>query len=298
MNNKISIIIVNYNAGDILAKCVTSIFNSELDVDVIVVDNASTDESLNLFTSKYADELNLHILRNSSNLGFAKACNIGEHVATGHYLLFLNPDCILERNALKVMLQCIESNSDIGMVGGLLLNPDGSEQIGGRRAIPTPWRSFVRAFRLSNLQKRYPRLFSDFLLNEQPLPDNPISVEAISGACMMVSRTALEDVGLLDESYFMHCEDFDWCMRFRQKGWKIFFVPDARIVHHKGTSSRARPIFVEWHKHKGMIRFYRKFFRHQYPGILMWFVAAGIWLRFGILVIYHGSKRILKGVPQ
>jgi len=101
------------------------------------------------------------------------------------------------------------------------------------------------------------------------LPDGAIEVEAISGACVLVKREVMEDVGLWDEGYFLHCEDMDWCMRFRQKGWKILFVPDARISHALGACSQSRRVLVEWHKHKGMLRFYRKFFRHQYPGDLL-----------------------------
>jgi GT2 family glycosyltransferase len=107
-----------------------------------------------------------------------------------------------------------------------------------------------------------------------------------------VRREAIEDVGLWDEGYFLHCEDFDWCMRFRQKGWKILFAPDAPVMHHKGVCSRSRPIFVEWHKHKGMMRFYRKFFQRQYPGVLMWLVALGIWLRFAAVAAYYSTRRI------
>jgi GT2 family glycosyltransferase len=113
-----------------------------------------------------------------------------------------------------------------------------------------------------------------------PLPTKPVSVEAISGAFMLVRRSALEAVGPMDDGYFLHCEDIDWCMRFRAIGLKILFVPYISIIHWKGFSSTARPIRVELHKHRGMIRFYYKFFRHQYPGILMYIVVVAVWLRF------------------
>jgi len=173
-----------------------------------------------------------------------------------------------------------------------LINSDGTEQGGGRRAVPTPWRSFVRAFGLSRFAHRWPKLFFDFHLHKQPLPDGPIEVEAISGACMLIKGEVLAKVGTWDEKYFLHCEDLDWCMRFRQAGWKVLFVPSAKITHALGICSKGRPIFVEWHKHKGMMRFYRKFFKHQYPGILMWLVALGIWLRFSLVVAYYTTKRI------
>ena len=103
-----------------------------------------------------------------------------------------------------------------------------------------------------------------------------------------------EDVGPLDDGYFMHCEDLDWCMRFRQKGRQILFVPTAKVVHFLGVCSKSRPIFVEWHKHKGMMRFYRKFFRHQYPGILMWLVGLGVWLRFGLIATYYSGRHVAR----
>ena len=158
--------------------------------------------------------------------------------------------------------------------------------------MPTPWRSLVRAFGLYRFADRWPSLFFDFYLHNQPLPDAPVEVEAISGALMLIRREALKDVGPLDEGYFMHCEDLDWCMRFRQRGWKIMFVPDARVIHHQGTCSRTKPVFVEWHKHKGMMRFYNKFFRHHYPGILLWIIGFGVWLRFGAMAIYHSIRYI------
>lgn len=283
---KVSAIIVNYNAGTILNETVNLLLDSAPVAQVIVVDNGSTDHSMEAIERMALSRSDLICICNNRNLGFARACNIGV-VAAGEndYLLFLNPDCLPAQDALEKLLIGMKSSQQTGMAGPLVLNPDGTEQPGGRRAVPTPWRSFVRAFGLFSFRQRYPRLFSDFLLHQQPLPVDPVEVEAISGSCMLVNRAALKDVGLLDEGYFLHCEDLDWCMRFRQRGWKIMFVPDAQVVHHKGTCSKAHPIFVEWHKHKGMMRFYGKFFRHQYPGILMWIVAVGVWLRFGAMAV-------------
>jgi hypothetical protein len=184
----------------------------------------------------------------------------------------------------------------VGMAGGFLTNLDGTEQAGSRRAVPTPWRSFVRAFGLARFANRWPRLFFDFHLHNQPLPVQAIEVEAISGACMMVKREAMQDVGEWDEGYFLHCEDLDWCMRFLQKGWKILFVPSAQITHALGVCGSSRPVFVEWHKHKGMIRFYHKFFRHQYPGVLMGLVTVGVWLRFSFVAAYYTGQRAVRAM--
>ena len=289
MSVVISTIIVNYNTGEFLRSCVDSLLNCPLETEVIVVDNASTDHSLDAL----AGLPNVQIIKNATNVGFATACNVGIRVASAPFLLFLNPDCFFKPDTLIRLLEAMRFEERVGMGGGLLVNPDGTEQAGGRRAIPTPWRSFVRAFGLARFADRWPRLFFDFHLHKQPLPNHNIEVEAISGACMMVRREAIQDVGEWDERYFLHCEDLDWCMRFRQKGWKILFVPSARVTHALGVSSRSRPIFVEWHKHKGMIRFYRKFFRRQYPGVLMGLVALGVWLRFGLVAGYYTVKRMI-----
>jgi len=291
----VHVVIVNFNAGSALAKAVTSVLDVSRVGRVIVIDNASEDMSMETLHAVTAHEPRLVCVQNKFNLGFARACNMGVQAAAADYLLFLNPDCDVQAGALEKLIDSIEKNERVGMAGPLLLNTDGTEQAGGRRMVPTPWRSFVRAFGLSKYRDRYPKLFTDFQLHQEPLPDGPIEVEAISGSCMMVRRDAMLDVGLLDEGYFLHCEDLDWCMRFRQQGWGILFVPDARVTHSQGTCGKDRPLFVEWHKHKGMMRFYRKFFHHQYPGALLWIVGAGVWLRFAAIVLHNSVQWLVDG---
>lgn len=247
-----------------------------------------------MLAMQFAAEPRLVMYRTGQNLGFAAGCNLGIGLATQPYLLFLNPDCLLGAGSVRRMVDVLGSDAHVGMVGGFLTNLDGTEQGGGRRAVPTPWRSFVRAFGLARLSNRWPRLFCDFHLHKQPLPAAPIDVEAISGALMLVRKAVIDDVGPWDEAYFLHCEDLDWCMRFRQRGWRILFVPDAPVVHHHGYCSRSRPFFVEWNKHKGMVRFYRKFFRHQYPGGVMWLVVGGVWFRFGLVSAYHAARLVTR----
>ena len=283
---KLSVIIVNYNAGSFLLDTVNTVLDLGTAAKVIIVDNGSTDHSMDKLDHLAVSQPLLTCIHNKTNVGFAKACNMGiSFTGENDDLLFLNPDCVMKPDALDKMLTCLRSDPQTAMVGPLLMNHNGTEQAGGRRSIPTPWRSFVRVFGLSKLSERYPKLFSDFLLHQQPVPEDIVEVEAISGSCMLVRRAAIRDIGVLDEGYFMHCEDLDWCMRFRRAKWKIMFVPNARVLHYKGACSKRYPLFVEWHKHKGMMRFYRKFFRHQYPGILMWIVALGVWLRFGAIAV-------------
>lgn len=277
---QVSIVIVNYNSGPLLSKCVESCVDQAK--QIIVIDNASSDDSLSAINNRPS----IQLLQNKENVGFATACNQGLALANTDHLLFLNPDCIAMPGAIEALMHAFQSSGNIGMTGGLITNPDGTEQAGCRRSVPTPWRSFVRAFKLAKLSKRYPRIFDDFIANKSPHHNEIQEVEAISGACMLVSRRSIQDVGPLDSRYFMHCEDLDWCMRYRMKNWKIIFAPKAVFVHHKGACSKKRPFFVEYHKHKGMLLFYRKFFRHQYPGILMWIVSLGVAIRFALVASY------------
>ena len=285
------VVIVNYNAGELLTDCVSSVLRADA-TRVIVVDNGSMDGSLE-YLERVIPSKKLSLLRNNQNLGFAFACNIGARASSASRLLFLNPDSVLTESGLARMIEVLDSSQTRGMVGGLLCNPDGSEQAGGRRSFPTHRRACRRAFVRSRPPRFFPAVFSDFLQHAEPLPAQPAVVEAISGACMLVKRAAMNDVGLWDEGYFLHCEDLDWCMRFAQRGWKVMFVPKAKVVHVRGACGRNRPLFVEWHKHHGMLRFYRKFYHHQYPGLLWGLVVVGVWMRFIVVASYHGIRYAL-----
>ena len=274
----VTVVIVNHNVGPVLVDCLASAL--EQASEVVLVDNASFPDRFEPLIARFKSHPHLHVIRSAENRGFAAGCNLGAELSTQPLVMFLNPDCVIGPGALAGLCAALQSHPQAGMAGGLLTYADGIEQGGGRRAVPTPWRSFVRAFGLSRLSRQWPTLFDDFHLHRQPLPPEPITVEAISGACMLVKRDAIDDFGLMDEGYFLHCEDLDLCMRARAHGWQILFVPDAPIVHLKGGCSQERPVFVEWHKHRGMVRFYRKHFRHEYPIGLMELVTLGVWLRF------------------
>ena len=291
-----AVIIVNYNAGRLLQDCVRSAL-AEAAASVIVVDNASQDGSMAALTAAITDE-RLHTCCNERNLGFAAACNMGGQASSARHLLFLNPDSVLVPGSLQTLTQVLDGNPQIGMVGARLCNPDGTEQAGGRRNFPRPRQAFIKAFGISRLARFFPALCADFQLHNAPLPDGPTPVEAISGACMLVKREAIADVGWWDEGYFLHCEDLDWCMRFQRKGWQVVFVPDATVIHDKSACSHSRPFFVNWHKHHGMVRFYRKFFRQQYSTVLWWLVVVGVWLRFGLICLMHALRWPLQAMRR
>lgn len=287
----VSVIIVNYNGGPLLAGCVRSVLSSSVPVEVIVSDNASTDNSLIELRLHSGNDKRLTILENPSNLGFASANNRALPYAQGDFILFLNPDCILRPDTIEKMVNLLMDDPEIGMAGCLIRNTDGSEQPGCRRYIPTPWRTFVQITGLYRLQKRDQR-FRSYLHVGQPLPEKAEIIEAISGAFMLIRRRALEAVGPMDEGYFMHFEDLDWCLRFRRGGFKVVFEPRVEIIHIGGVCTASRPIGVEYQKHLGMARFYRKFYRHRNNLLLYLVLMPGILARFLVRVFLHLIARL------
>ena len=290
--SQVTVVIVNYNAGEALAACLKSVILQSR--EVVLVDNASEPAAFESVVAEFAENPSLKIIRSPVNAGFAVACNKGAAASTAPYILFLNPDCVALPGVLEKMTHVLCANPRTGMVGALLLNPDGTEQGGGRRSIPTPWKSFVRAFGLWRFLRRH-----DFHMESTVPPILPVEVDAISGACMIVRRVAFEEVGGFDEGFFLHCEDLDLCVEFKKHGWGVFFSPEAIVLHGKGVCSRARPVFVEWHKHWGMLRFYKKHFRSQYPAILQALVVAAVGMRFFLVVarLSMKPKTFLKMTP-
>ncbi|MCG6897926.1 MAG: glycosyltransferase family 2 protein [Thiocapsa sp.] len=292
----LSVIVVNFNAGDLLTDCVSAVLASDVPLEVIVVDNGSADGSLESLRARCGPDPRLTILENGANLGFAKANNRALPLARADRLLLLNPDCIIGADTLSQMLAFMDGRPDVGMAGCVVRNPDGSEQVASRRSIPDPWIALKRISRVDRLLpdgggRRLDR-------HHEPLPDKPVEVDAISGSFMLVSRRALDEVGPLDEGYFLHCEDLDWFVRFRQAGWTIALVPDVSVVHHKGACSRRHPFMVERHKHRGMERFYRKFQYRQYPRVFSWLVILGIRAHFWGRVLSDRLGRIAgRGEP-
>lgn len=276
---RISAVIVNYNAGSYLARAVASL-SAQADAplgEILVIDNGSSDGSLT--EAAALDEPRLRIIELSENLGFARGCNVGVQAATGEILLFLNPDAELQSGALAALMTALAARPDAAMAGPLLLNPDGSEQRGGRREIPSPWQIFCYILRLPRLMPNHPR-FRNFNHHGQPLPDVPMPTQAISGSCMLLRRSTIDRIGLMDPGYFMHFEDLEWCLRAQRASMTVLFVPSARVIHHRGVSSRRAPLMVAWHKHRSLVRFLRRNFTGYYPSSFMAILRFMVSLRF------------------
>lgn len=271
----LSVVIVSWNVRDDLRECLQSLLHTEappLDMEVIVVDNASTDGTAEMVRREFQ---RVQLLVNDRNLGYTRANNIGIRLSRGKYILLLNPDTVVHKGALQALIACAEAHPEAGIIGAKLLNPDGSVQRSAR-SFPDIGAGLFRNTPLGRLFPQNPfvrrYLLADFGY------DAVREVDWVSGAAMLVRREVFERIGLLDERFWAYCEDVDLCWRAWQAGFKVLFCPDAVIVHKVGRSSDRRlvPSLIE--HHKSMWRFYLKNYRQRYLPLLP-LIAVGMLLR-------------------
>ncbi|CAM3002736.1 glycosyltransferase family 2 protein [Legionella worsleiensis] len=282
VNYSVTVVIVNYNSGEMLVNCINQVLTSTVPTQIIVSDNASSDNSLSLVETAFKDRPEVMIHRNNANRGFSAGNNAVYEFITTPYILYLNPDCFIEKDTLEQLIHTMKQFPKAGMVGCLVTNPDGTEQAGCRGLTPTPSRVFNQLFHLAKLFPDNPK-FSGYILSNKPLPDEPVAVELISGSCMFVRKEAIEEVGLLDDQYFLYCEDYDWFYRFIAGQWNIIFNPKIKVMHIKSFSTRQIPLKVLGYKARGMWRYHNKFFKKNSSWLTNGLVKIGIISRFLIL---------------
>ncbi|OQA45471.1 MAG: N-acetylglucosaminyl-diphospho-decaprenol L-rhamnosyltransferase [Chloroflexi bacterium ADurb.Bin325] len=259
----LSIVIVNWNTRDLLASCLESIrgsgfqfsasgqqsSTSDLRSEIIVVDNASSDGSTTLVRERFPG---VQLIENAANVGFARANNQAIALAQGRYVLLLNSDTVVHPGALAALVGFMDAHPAAGACGPRLLNADGTLQPAAHPML-TPGREL---WRLLFLERLYPR--ATYPMHRWDTV-TPRRVEVIKGACLLLRRAALDQIGLLDESYFMYTEEVDLCYRLAEAGWELWYVPIAEIVHFGGSSTRQahEDMYVQLYRSK--IQFYRKF---------------------------------------
>ncbi len=228
----LAILLLSWNTANLLADCLRSIPAGAVGLDyaIIVVDNASTDGSPDMVARDFAD---VQLIRSPENLGFARGNNLGIRAADPGtpYLLLLNSDTLVKPGALTALVRFMDAHPEAGAVGPRLLRPDGTPQPYAFGGDPT-----LRYL----LRRGLKRLLFHRYLHDWAT-DETLAVDWVSGACMLVRRAAIEQVGLLDENMFMYFEDNDWCLRMRQAGWKVYYYPQAEIVHLGGQSLKKNP---------------------------------------------------------
>jgi N-acetylglucosaminyl-diphospho-decaprenol L-rhamnosyltransferase len=247
----ISIIIVNWNTPELLALCLNVIQATMKDLcyDIWVVDNGSTDRSVEIIRSQFP---HVNLIENQRNLGFAGANNRAMSACRGRYMLLLNSDAFVTPGAVKTLFELAEREPKVALVGGQLLNLDGTFQA-GYTEFPTLWREFMI---LSTLGRR---LFGQAYPSQHLPPGRgPSRVDYVEGACLLVRRSAWQAVGGLDEGYFMYAEEVDWCYRMHAAGWQVWYQPAARIFHVGSASSRGRNTQREVDLYASRVRFFYK----------------------------------------
>lgn len=254
---KLSIVIVNYNVAYFLEQCLNSVFTSnvDFDIEVFVVDNNSVDNSLSIVYDKFPQ---VKLIANKKNLGFSKANNQAIRVATGEYILLLNPDTLLETNTLKLCIDFMDSHLDAGGLGVKMVDGKGNFLPESKRGLPTPQAAFYKIFGLSSIFPRSKR-FSAYHLGNLDR-DEIHEIDVLSGAFMLMRKKTLDTVGLLDEDFFMYGEDIDLSYRILKGGYKNYYFPKTRIIHYKGESTKKDSINYVFVFYKAMIIFARKHF--------------------------------------
>jgi N-acetylglucosaminyl-diphospho-decaprenol L-rhamnosyltransferase len=278
----LSIIILNWNTRDLLAQCLKSLYDtmSNLDFEIIVVDNASTDGSAEMVRREFPQ---VRLIQNAENVGFARANNQAIRVSQGRCVLLFNSDAIATPGAIHSLVGLADAEPRAGIVGAQLLNLDGSFQA-SHTPFPTLWQEFLILTGLGRLLRGrwYPSYGPEEDKGSQV-------VDYVEGACMLVRREAFEDVGGLDEGYFMYAEEVDWCYAMRQKGWQVWYHPAAKVIHLGGGSSQNRRPQREGDLYRSRVCFFRRHYGDRATGLL----KLQIYGFTALKIVIHGLLRLV-----
>lgn len=231
---KISIIILNYNTADYLEQTLRSI-KPLPNQEIIVVDNASTDNSVDLVRKNFPS---VKLIINQKNIGFSAGNNVGIRQAKGKHIVLLNSDTQIIDDAISTLSAYLDTHPKAGIVGPKLLLPDGAIDLASHRGFPTPWNAFTYFAKLEQIFPNH-KVFSGYHQTWKDF-NHTHPVDAISGAVLMIRQQVINDIGLLDENFFLYGEDLDWCKRAKDAGWEVIYHPQAVVIHHKSVSGKKK----------------------------------------------------------
>lgn len=284
----LSIIIVNYQTHQLTRNTIESVVSKKhpFSYEIYVVDNASTDESLKQLQDDFSHQEQVNFIANPENLGFSHANNRALEEISSEYVLLLNSDTAVQVDCLEKCMEKLRNEPEVAAVGCRIILPDGSLDKACKRSFPDVTVSFYRMTGLSALFPRSRRFgrYNLTYLDEK----GTYEVDSLSGAFMMVRKRAVDEVGLLDEDFFMYGEDIDWCYRFKERGWKIIYRGDVRITHYKGGSGRESKALYEFYN--AMRLFYDKHYRDNQSAMVTAFIYLGIWGIYGWKKLVHLVK--------
>jgi GT2 family glycosyltransferase len=278
-----SVVVVAADSGPLLCEAIDVALASDAAVEIILVDNASRDGVPQRAAADHRDDARFVFVPLAENIGFGPACNRGAAIARGDALLFLNPDCIIERDTIARVRAIADADASIGVLGIEIVSPDGTPARGNRRRAPSLRRAIMSMSGFSQFESRWPSFAGVEMPTGETVASAPIErVEAVSGACLFLPRRVFDAVGGFDERYFLHVEDLDLCRRVLDAGYDVAIARTIRATHAQGSSSRHRPVFVSWHKHRGMWRYFTTFDRAARNVVLRAIVWCGLWTHFAV----------------
>lgn len=281
----LSIIIVNWNSTAYILKCVESIYANthEIEFEILVVDNASPDCDVDIVKRRFPKVV---LIESPTNLGFARANNLGYRASRGEFVVFLNPDTILVNSAFDLMLRHVRKLPTVGAVGCTLLNRDQTVQTSAIQTFPTILNQLLD---LDDLRNRFPACH---LWNIAPLyagGTEPSRVEVISGACVMFRREVFAQIGQFSEEYFMYAEDLDLCYKAAQAGFANFYIPEGQIIHYGGTSSNPRrAVVMKW---RSILQYVAKHRGYSYQFAFRAAMACSALVRLAVLIALVAVRR-------
>ncbi len=281
----LSVIIVSWNVRELLALCLEAVLAEPVRQEVIVVDNASTDGTPAMVQERFPV---VRLLVNASNLGYTGGNNQGMSQAKGRYILILNPDTRPEPGAIRMMLEFMDSHPEVGAVGPLLLWPDGTVQP-SRRRFPSLATGLLESTLVQQFWKDN-RVLRHYYCYDLP-SGSPQPVDWVVGACLMLRRRAIDQVGLLDEAYFMYSEELDWCYRARRAGWLVYHLPQARVYHYHGKSSEQNPLARELRFQDSKLRFFSRYHGTMQAQFLRLFLLSTYAVEWASLVARMSVSR-------
>jgi N-acetylglucosaminyl-diphospho-decaprenol L-rhamnosyltransferase len=286
----LSVVVLNYNTREHLRACLTSLHSegsttlaqtdAPITAELLVVDNASSDGSADMVAAEFPGAT---LIRSPFNGGFAYGNNRALRRTRGRAVLLLNPDTEVPHGAIGSLLRHLDAHPEAAVIGPKLVRADGSMHRACRRAFPSP---SVALYRLAGLDRLFPRsrIFGRYNLTYLD-PDLEMEVDAVCGACMLVRREAIDQVGVLDERFFMYGEDLDWCWRMKEAGWTVRYVPGVVVRHQHGAAGRQQPLRATFHFFRAMDLFYRKHYARRYNPVVTAAVVAGIYTALAVSLV-------------
>ena len=281
----LTVSLVSNDNRELVLACIDSVYRTAggLAVEVIVVENASRDGSLEAIRARFPQVV---LIENAVKEGFSANHNKAIRRASGEFIFILNDDTVVHEGALGLMVGFLREHPEAGAVGGTLMYPDGTLQYTGK-ARPTLLAAAMVSLGLHRLFPGNPVTARYY--NRKESHSGVEEVESINGAALMVRRSMLDKVGPLDEGFFLYCEDVDWCIRMREAGWRLYYLPDALITHYRGASTKGRRMVGIYHR--SLLRFYKKHYAPRHGAVVNAAAYAAIGIRFAVFWLLGGVRK-------